>query len=432
MKPFSGCLAQKLGLYIIVATSVLMPVYPKVSAQTVSGQGEFFSPINAQIFHKIAYEIYKQPDLTGNQIDQAITLLQAAMELDPGAEYIYDDVLHLSSQLTSRNYSNAMLWAFTRYVDQNSDLEVTKRAVSYMLAGLNTREEKEATLTRLLKTVEEKNAFLSSQLATQLAILLAEKADSQSATNYLMYAYNNDPYNELAFTKLGEFLKKSNQPLSNDIYAKQLRRIMGARPHDINKALPFARYTDSLGLYDTSASAYKYAAELFNYLNPKQPLPPTIYLPWAIVNYNAPKGMVRSLEITRRVRQSGRTDIVLEGIAAKAAQKMQDKAQAQQIQKIITYAENALTDNGSFQDVTPEQIAWFYCFAQENAQKALAWANSAYSKDKNSDSIKAIMAYALVMNDQMDLAEPFATESQNKNQIAALTVAVIQLAKEKK
>jgi len=78
-----------------------------------------------------------------------------------------------------------------------------------------------------------------------------------------------------------------------------------------------------------------------------------------------------------------------------------------------------------------QQLAWFYCFASPNANKALEWANKAYSSEPNSASASAILAYSLVMNGQTDLAKSLVDNYEN-NQIAALTLAQIQLAQKQK
>jgi hypothetical protein len=59
--------------------------------------------------------------------------------------------------------------------------------------------------------------------------------------------------------------------------------------------------------------------------------------------------------------------------------------------------------------------------------KALDWANKAYSSDPNSATSAAILAYSLVMNEQMEWAKPL-IENYERNQIAELALGQIQLA----
>jgi len=389
---------------------------------------ELFSPFNARTFHKLAYESYTYSDAESKEAEQAIIFLNATITLDNKAGYVFVDILNLCSQFIEKDYSQALDWAFENYADDRADLEVTKKAVRYLLERLNSRQEREDKLTSILKVVEEKNPVLTSELTTQLALLSAEKADIGTAMGYLTKAYSLNPYNKLAFTKLAELGELIGQKVHPGSRAGHLRRAMMANPLDISAAIAFAQYVEERGMYSISASAYEYAAELFNYLYPESDLPASIYLPWAIASYNTLRGQGRCLEIARRVRRSGRFDIVLEAIAGSAARKMGDSRQSREMLQAGQKAEKMLTDNSVSGDVTPEQLGWFYCFASPNTEKALAWANRAYSVDPNSPATKSILAYALAMNKQMELAAELIVDLYKSNQIAAATRGLVQLA----
>ena len=79
-------------------------------------------------------------------------------------------------------------------------------------------------------------------------------------------------------------------------------------------------------------------------------------------------------------------------------------------------------------DLDAKQIAWFYCFAAPNGEKALEWANSGYAAEPNSPEAAALLAYALSLNDgQLEWVKPLLASFQH-NQIADLVQAQIQLA----
>jgi hypothetical protein len=156
---------------------------------------------------------------------------------------------------------------------------------------------------------------------------------------------------------------------------------------------------------------------LFAYLYPSEALPSDIYLPWAISCYNTPMNRQRCLQIADAVRRTGRTDLLLEAVAGKAASKIGDSTQAALIfQDALDKAQSA----------SAKEFAWFYCFAIPDPAKALDWANKAYSAEPNSSVTAAILAYSLVLNDQTEWAKPLINVSE-RNQVADLALAKIQL-----
>jgi len=394
---------------------------------------EFFSPFNARTFHKLACELYTSSEPESKEASLAVIFLDGALNLDNKAGYIFPDVLNLCSQFIETDYTVTLDWAFKNYADDRADLEVTKRAVRYLLERLDTRKAREEKLTSLLKDMEKKNPVLASELKTQLGLLAAEKADTAGATSLLSQAYNLNPYNRLAFAKLAELSEKSGQKLRPVVYARDLRLGVGANPLDINAVFAFAEYIEKHGLYSIGASAYEYSAQLYSYLYPNRPLPASIYLPWSIASYNTARGQGRCLELARRIQQSGRFDLVLEAIAGRAARKIGDNEQSRQILEAAgEKAKKLLGDGAVAGDVTAEQLGWFYCFGQVDTEKALAWANRAYSADSNSVAAKSILAYALAMNNQTELAEELVGNLYRVTQVAMLTGGLVQLAGENK
>ena len=281
-------------------------------------------------------------------------------------------------------------------------------------------------------------------------MLVAEKADANTAQVCFMQAFNSNKYNKLAFEKLVELTP--NEQIAPAIYLEHLRLALGENPLDLEAALAFAQYAEQVQLYQTAADAYEYCAQLFSYLYPSQELPPNIYLPWTLSSYNTQRNQHNCLQIASQLRQSGRFDLFAEAIASKASLKIGDTEQANRIFQAV---EEKINNQSSIpvlsapvpsaaegveraEGINSQSIAWFYCFASPDANKALHWANKAYSVEPNSATAAAILAYSLVMNEQIDWAtslidkyehDPAAVQRglAEGGQIADLTLAQIQL-----
>jgi tetratricopeptide (TPR) repeat protein len=313
------------------------------------------------------------------------------------------------------------------YVDESADLEMAREAVRYLLDRLNSREQREKLLEDLLQNLGGKNAALDSELATLLGLLMAEKADLENAQLHLMNAFNSNKYNKLAFAKLAELVPEQIGPT---MYLEHLRLALGKNPADIEAALAFAQYAQRLQLYDTAANAYEYCNELFSYLYPAQSLPAYIYLPWMITNYNTQRNQHKCLQIASDFRQSGQFDLFLEAIAGKAAAKVGNDEQASRILQAAESKALQLVKHKPL-NINYAQLAWFYCFASPDADKAINRANKAYSIEPDSPTAAAILAYAFVMNGQTDWAKTL-IDNYQQTQIADLTLAQIQLSQEQR
>ncbi|MFZ2148739.1 MAG: hypothetical protein WAV28_16105 [Sedimentisphaerales bacterium] len=465
--------------------------------------GKLFSSSVSQKFYEIAYELTSagsvepanSEDIRGPQVEQtsasfqpsqpkplrrsrpvepAMIFLTAAMKLDNNVRDAHPLLIKLTCRdlgqpsflLSQESRGGSLVYNLLMdYVDETADVEIAKKAVVYLLAHLNTREQREKLLEQMLGTLGGKNVILGSELSTLLALLKAEaysaeaasaakagKADLEAAEFYFMQAYQRNRYNRLAFAKLAELKPERIGPA---IYLERLRLALRENPSDIEAALAFAQNAEQLQLYETAAAAYEYCADLFAYLYPSEALPARIYLPWAISSYNAQSatGGSKCLEIAQRIRRDGRFDLRVEAIAGKAATKIGNGELATQIfqaaekkaQQLLMQASKGgavrdaseTLDGSDSEQVSTSQLAWFYCFVLPFPDKALDWANRAYEAEHNSPAAGAILAYALVMNNQTEWAKPLiSTPHQNgvsrgsfgAGQIADLALAQIQLA----
>ncbi|MDD5063130.1 MAG: hypothetical protein PHQ35_00010 [Phycisphaerae bacterium] len=406
-------------LIVPFCSSLALPQGPTDSEQ-------LFSPSVGQKFYEIAYELANpvptavegSEDINGPKTEQAIVFLTAALGLDNRANQVYPLLIKLATQYPGQDYSEMVYISLVRYLDKSADFEPARQAVQYLLERLDSREQREQLLVNLLGSLGGKNACFDSELATLLGLLVAEKADTKAAQVYFLQAYNNNKYNRLAFAKLAELAPEQIAP---PIYLEHLRLMLGENLFDMEAALAFAQYAERLQLYQTAAESYEYCAKLFNYLYPSQELPSHIYLPWTLNSYNTQRNQHNCLQIASQLRQSGRFDLFAEAIAGKASLKIGDAEQASQIFSAIEEKINTQSST-----INNQNIAWFYCFASPDANKALHWANKAYSAEPNSAAAAAILAYSLVMNGQADWAVSLIDKYEH-NQISDLTLAQIQL-----
>lgn len=411
---------------------------PAIPASMTARAEPLTSSSVARKFYEIASDLADSNDITGPQAKQAMVLLTAARSLDTDASYVQPLLIKLGCRYADRDYSQQIYGWLANYTDQYADLEVVKEAISYLLAQTDTREQREQILAQMLSDFGDKNAAVSSELATLLGLLKAEKGDLPAAELCFFQAYRKNKYNRLAFSKLAELVPERVSP---SLYLEHLRLLLRENPLDIEAALAFAQYAERLQLYEVAAGAYEHSADLFCYLYPTEPVPARIYLPWAIASYNTQRSQQKCLQIAQTIRKDGRFDILLEAIAGRAAAKLGDAEESDRIFQAAEEKAKQLLQQGPSRSGTPsgaadesyrrqvgaKQFAWFYCFARPDAARALDWANKAYSTDPNSPMAAALLAYALVINRQMEWAKPL-VESQERNQIANLAFAQIQLA----
>ncbi len=420
---------------ILCALLLALLIAPQIAtAQTTLDSGELSSWSVARKLQEVAHELAGAGQLSDAQVEQAITLFTTVIELDSTAKQTIPQMIRLIARHGQQQHYELMSKLILSYVDTDADLEVLREGIAYLQQGLNTREEREKALEEIIGYFGGRNKILDSDLATELGLLKEQKSDLESAKSFFVQAYYNNKYNRLAFIKLAELARDEMQPV---MFLEHTRLAFGQNPLDIESAVTFAQYAESMQLYDTAAAAYQYCVELFMYLQPNDPIPESLYLPWAISSYNTQRSAHMCLQIAATVRQSGRFNLLLEAIAAKAAIKIGDDAQAYSILKaaeqkaLATVAEKQPLTAIEFQTVNYEQLAWFYSLVIADANKAVEWANKAYSTDPNSPDAAALLAYSLTLKGKTDWAK-LLIENYKLNQIAELALAMIQLSKAQK
>ena len=116
----------------------------------------------AEIFYEIAYELAYQGDITAAEADQAIILLTAAMNLDRRADYVNPLLIKLTCQHSETDQSPFVYHLLGNYIDESADadLEPVRMAIRYLLAQLNSREEREKLLADIIKNHGGENAVI--------------------------------------------------------------------------------------------------------------------------------------------------------------------------------------------------------------------------------------------------------------------------------
>ena len=417
----------KMNNKLVILVILILISINSAPAKMLTDSDDIFSPYNAQPLASIVSDLFPYAKSDLNTAHQAMIMLQAIERLDPRSDSLLDDTIRFATLFSDNEYGEALNAAFKEYLSENADLYTLGSIVTYGLSQLNSREQRQDYLVDMLGRTGKTNPAFASELATQLAMLDIETGDLEAAKTRLIRAYDSYPYNKLAYDKMDQIFASSDMVLPPAVYISQLRRNMILNPAGIGTALAFADYAQQIGLYDIASDAYKYAWNLYAFMYPTDPIPPSIYLPWAIACYNTDHQRMQCFQIASMVRQSGRFDLILEGITGRVASEVGDFNQTKQVMLAGQKAEQILAANPSDDTVTPEQLAWFYTFASPDFEKALAWANRAYSADSKSEQVKSLLAYAFVLNANYDLAAELVDGLEEKHQIAAIASALIKL-----
>lgn len=377
-----------------------------------------FSPTVSKLFYEKALEISLNENLTDPQVEQAFIFFIAASELDASNNIATAEMLNVLSRQGLPRHLQTFYDLLIKYIDKSADRKVATKAVRYLLEQLNTRMQRENLLSRLIRDIGDSNPVITSELATELGLLFAERADDANASTALAIAFNRDKYNQLAFEKLAEMVPEEISPITSLVY---LRFKLRENPLDIDTALAFSQYAQRVQLYDVAADTYQYCSDLFSYLFPKQNLPIRVYLDWMTCCYNTPRGQLRCLQLAETLRKENRFDLQAESLAAKAAIKMGDTEKAAEILKSV--------EQRALKEVKADykSLAWFYCFVLPDTEKALDSANKAYAAEPNSPESAALLAYALADNNQPDIARPL-IEKYPQNQISSFAQGHLALA----
>ncbi len=430
----------------------------------------------AALFARWAYERYRAPGASANQTAQAWILYRAALVLDPRIA-VHEDILRVATSISDRDLSGQVQWAYHAYAaDPALDLEVALRAVRYLLDRLQDtdswvrryatrlmksgavidRDIRERLITKLLEIAQTRNSALTADLTIQGANIVREKSNFLGIAQLAVAALDSDPfqlgviplilkdpevYNFYMQAQLDRILARQNLALvkRDDLQYKsaleryevlaflRFRRLaLQADPMDPQAAEMFASFAENQRLYDLASAGYEYVAALAQYGFGQSPdMDETLMQ----IHYKDPAGRELCLQIADRIRRLGRFDLVIEGLAAKAAGHLGRSDQARTIlDQAEKRIEQLLAQDPNSPMVSPPMLAWFYAFVDPNPEKALAWANKAHGLFPQTPQISALFGYALSMSSDPNLAGDYVRNLANQDSIAALTLAKLVLA----
>ncbi|MBL7106490.1 MAG: hypothetical protein ISS77_02625 [Phycisphaerae bacterium] len=414
--------AARMKLIEVLVFSVVINSF--LVADCVLGADNFenenlFSPSVSEVFYKTGRQISGKSDITGPEAEKALLFYQAAINLDSSGDRILGEMVHLIASTSIEDHRELVFEILDLYVDENCDLYAGREGIDYILRQLNTRQEREDALKRLAIQIGGENNWLNSDIMAMLGLLSYEKGDLDSASGYFLKSYDLNSYNLRAFEKI---LELAGDQVPDISILQYLRNRLRMNPYDLQNGLEFSRGCEKSGLFELAAESYGYCADLYNYLEPDKNLIAGIYLPWSISCYNTERSKYKCVEIAQKIRKQGTIDPVLEAIAYKAARSISDGEEAEKILSLIKGLEGNYEKSGSADDFV--RLAWFYCFGTESKDESLSWANKAYSIDPNSENAVRILSYALVRNEQYDLAKELIKDAE-ENQLSAIAMAEI-------
>jgi len=318
------------------------------------------------------------------------------------------------------------------------------------------RDLRERLITKLLEIAQTRNPVLMADLTIQGAGVVREKAGFLGIAQLAISALDSDPYqlgviplilkdpevyyfymqnqlDRILVQQKREIVKGDEKQYKSALERYEIlavlrfrRLALQADPMDPQAAEMFARFAENQRLYDLAAAGYEYVAALAEYGSGQSPdMDETLMQ----IHYKDPAGREVCLQIADRVRRSGRFDLVIEGLAAKAAGHLGLQDQARSIlDQAHKQIEQCLAKDPNSPRVSPPMLAWFYAFVDPHPEKALAWANKAHELFPQAPQVRSLFGYTLSMSSDPNLARDYVKDLANQDSIAALTLAKLSVA----
>ena len=137
--------------------------------------------------------------------------------------------------------------------------------------------------------------------------------------------------------------------------------------------------------------------------------------------------MQECIELSDKVRSSGRFDLVLDSIAARAAMKLGDLNQAKLLFEQAEKKAKEIYNRNKLNSEIVKRIAWYYCFARPEPNEAIQFAVTGFSIEPNLPMAASLFAYSLLEQKQNEKAKQLADKFPD-NQIAQIVLAKIAIA----
>jgi hypothetical protein len=400
-----------------------------VSASGVQEQ-MLYSSETADLFSTFGnHLIDEQPQ----NADAAITFLQAGILLDETSVLEYEQFLKGAGKVcgSQYDYSDTILLSLKKYLDQKADLEIAVQALRCVIDKANTRAQREMLLAHLAGQIGQANPVFCSDVATELGLYAAEKTDYVTALNQFEEACRLNKYNLLACLRLTELRRPQESGVIIRDKLIYLRLRLAVNPADLEAAVDFGRTAYAAQMYTLAADAFEYAASLYAWMSPALPPHDDLFVSWAQSCYFIPSRQIQCVTLADQVRATGKMNLVLDSVAALAAGQLGKRQQREQILSQAGFrAEEHLA--AGLDDVTPASLGWFYCFVNEDMEKAAAWCNRAFMKNPEDPTVKSLMAYAFYLNNQDALAREYSQSVDPNMPVAAMTLASLEIRDQQK
>ncbi len=361
----------------------------------------------------------------------AMFFCQAAILLDETNPYLYEQFLVGLPRGTNDpdEYAATTQAALKKYISKSADIEIIFGAMEGLYRSLDSRPQREAFLKNVIAEHSLACPTLASEAALQFGLLQVEKADYIEAMRNYELAVQLNPYNLTAVEKLLELSASNSETQRLGDAMRYARTRLVVNPMDAEAAMMFADAALAGGLYDVAAAGYEYASRLSTF-HGGDGMDDRIALGWAQSCYLTPRMESQCIMIAQQFRQTGKLNLELESLAAMAARKIGKHQDASQI--LLDAETKALKSmQSAVPNILPEQLGWFYCFAAVSPEKALAWCDKAFAARQTDPAVRALTAYAFFLNDQVELAEQYASDSPS-DAIGQLTMARVAIGKDQK
>lgn len=409
---------RRICIFLVILTGISGAAVQAPSSESL------YSPTAAALLSKVGMDRYAVNPYSDQTIEVTMTFLKASLVLDDQIGASWENLLQVSASgmANPKDYTIQIRDALRHYVDERSNLAVVDRAIAYLLQRQNTRMDREIILSKLLNIYQGRNSALTSELLTQIALLEMERADFSAAYQRLNTAYKLDPYNTLAFSKLVDLSAIQETPIPYIVFVGQLRRAVEMNPLDLDIALAYAGILRQVELFESAPKAYQYASDLFVYLNPGQPVPIEILLPWSLCAFQSARTQGQCLLIADQVKSEGRFELSLEAIAGLASEQMGQKEEGRRrLEAAAEKAAEMIKQSKGQASVLPEELCWFYSFVLPSPEQALAWGHEAIAQHPEDPQTRALFAYALVSNGQEELAGEYLQEGAVTDPVVLFT-----------
>jgi hypothetical protein len=431
-----GCL-----LFLLAGPCVSIQAQRKANSIPVNQEGaaavipsDLMSSTLARVFLEMAEELIYADRPTQAQLERAMVLVVSARSLNYTGDSIQILLLDLVDKWPHRDYSQYVMDWVNIYYNEAKNTGLLRRSIDYIVSRMKYKKQQEQFLRSLIIKDKRVSHHLRSDLKTQLGLMYYEQPDPNIAKSYLREAWNDSKYNQLAFDKL---MALAPDEVTPQMHFEHLRYVVQEDPLNMQAALDFAQYAERLEIYSIAAGGYQYSVDLYRYLNPGQPLPSYLYLPWAMSCHNSQQKRHQVFDIAESIRTTGKFDIFLEAIVMRTADALKDYSVQRKVQDAVERKATQLLESGPQAaevqahgtPVGPMQIAWFYCFADPDDAKALEWANRAYTLQPDSPMTAALLSFARVINDRIQWAQK-PLEGKEPSQISELALAQVYLSQD--